>query len=338
MPERHFYRFPSVDFFGKSMPGLLFTLLAILLIPEPIFVQYVQNANKPGLAFVVTAIFVIIVVGFSVGQGLNTLSIIFKNATFRIAFTISKILDTQLNQAPKQVRNFTSIDYLTKYKRYSEEPKNTLPQLFSRLRYWIWRQFMDIKRIFVPHRIVFNDWIRRHKVPKRTEDHQPKIDCLEKMFDKYTEDIDAPHLNFPDENEDISKISVSEDIYLLISDYITHQGVNRARRHKSLFIFCQNSAVTMLTFAVLYQFVIWDSRGVISILGPGNSTVLAMLIDEKIIVPPDPLPVVLLIFGCVFLYASSIYQKFYVEYLIVDFINSMSVGESEDTHLVTHNG
>lgn len=179
---------------------------------------------------------------------------------------------------------------------------------------WYLDRHRNFKRIFVPHRVAFEDWIKRHRAEQRRD--QPKIDLFEEQYRKLLGDFHETGPTFPAHGSKPREVDVPEDTYLLVSDYLTHHGVNRARRHKALF--CQNTAVALLFYAV----VILDRRFRLSLLTPDPDTVLAHLIHQDVIHPAWPLPVGLLLASLVFLYATGVYKEFYLEYLIVDFVHS----------------
>lgn len=307
MPERHFYRFPSVDFFGKSMPGILFTLLAIPILPETLFSEIVGSIEQVTLALVVVGIFLIIVVGFSIGQGLNTVSIIFE----RIVYTVGLIISN---------KSQLEVDYQRWGDRDQQDEVNSIN--------WIRNQFESFKRIFVPHRILFNDWIRRHLADDHPS-HQHKIALFRDTYEEYGGKLGRNLPKLPHSGESTTDIHIPNDIYILVSDYLTHKGVNRARRHKSLFVFCRNAAVTTGYFTFIYGLVLYDvNNDDFILLNRENDTVLAHLFADGLIDPGYPIIIVLATTSVIFLYGISIYKRLYVEYMIVDFINNISFNEN----------
>jgi len=316
MVERHFYRFSSVDFFGKSMPGVLFTLFGVLFLPEPLYTSVVSFVDAVNLAVVVSAFFIIVVVGFTAGQGINIVAIILQRVLYTTGYLISEIARN---------RGFPDYEYWAEVK-FTDSTKDGSGKsaIVLNFKYWIWNRYVNIKRGLVPHRIIFNDWIRRHISPNRPDGNEPKIETFIEKYDAHSSAVSnkTPSIPTPSPSQHINDIDVPEDVYLLVSDYVSHHGPVRSRRHKALFVFCRNTAIALALYTILVTVVALDvAFESFHLLTPEFDTVLANLIHNEILAPSYVLPSVLFGSTFIFIYAIGIYKKMYLEYLIMDFIS-----------------
>lgn len=343
MPDEHFYRFPTVDFFGKSMPGVLFTLLSLSLLPYEL-VTSTEVPPSMTLAVVVTAIFVVLVVGFTVGQALNTVTIVIQKSIYWLGLNLYRFLDfvgipdnrywaelvledtnnpdsNTSRPTSKDVKDGTGDTILL-------VPLDTVvwnqvkKKITQRTKFWLWKRYVNFKRVFVPHRKTFENRLKRHLARKKPENY-PNVELFEDRYSALTAELDGRTPDFPTISETAQGVDIPEDLYTHVSSYLTYQGVSRSQRHKALYVFCRNTASVLFIFATIYAFMSVAHLFVGLLITKGPDTFIATVLHEKVrdTVALETWHLSGLLFGLMinFLYSTGEYKRYYIEYMIADF-------------------
>lgn len=366
MAEKHFYRFPTVDFFGKSMPGVLFTLFSISLLPARLITENEFIASM-SLAVVVTGIFIVIVVGFTVGQGLNTATIVIQKSIYWIGLNVHRslhfvgfpdyrfwtelILDGETDEKnpgddesgeAETGGESTVVEQRTDggpaedsgERATNDERKDSTEDsavrgdrtvaytLYLRMKFWMWMRYLNFKTIFIPHRTAFENRLQRHMAEDKPEKY-PNVELFRDRYEAMTDELGESAAPFPSEGETVYDVEVSEDLYPLVSSYLTQQGSTRSQRHKALYVFCRNTTNVLFLFAIAYAFMAIAPIFFQSLLTPGPDTYVATLLSTEFKKTVDieiyHLSILLLVASVNFMYASGEYKRYYIEYMIADF-------------------
>lgn len=379
MTEKHFYRFPTVDFFGKSMPGVLFTLFSISLLPARLITEN-EFITSMSLAVVVTGIFIVIVVGFTVGQGLNTATIVIQKSIYWFGLNVHRLLhfvgfpdyrfwtelildrepdekrpgDDELGEtetggestvverktdggAPEEsTATVTDDDRSDSTENGSVRSDRSIAQkLYLRLKFWVWMRYLNFKTIFIPHRTAFENRLQRHMAENKPEQY-PNVELFGDRYEAMADELGESTPPFPSEGETVYDVTVSDDLYPLVSSYLTQQGSTRSQRHKALYVFCRNTTNVLFLFAVAYAFLAIAPTFFQELLTPGPDTYIATLLsnvfEKAVDIEIYHLSVLLLVASVNFMYASGEYKRYYLEYMIADFNHAApSRGEREQS-------
>lgn len=274
MPTRVFSPFPSLDFFGKSIPGVILSLLLVSLLPVRIPSQTIQNRTVVGFTTseILLLLLGIVVFGFVVGQGLHTTAVLIE----RTAFYLGRAVTLRLG----------SCDLVNRLGRCAPD---------GELNRWLSNRWL--KTAFEPHRKIFEREVRR-KAEGPGEDA---------MIDSF---LDACCDSYGDEFVQGDGIS---RLYPLVMSDLNNWKDNRAGRFQNSYTFSRSVWVEFLTFAVIYYAISLDIGGIYC----GTPPIVSQVFPGSLAVAA----VALFVLSINFMYASSIYKEYFVQYIFADFTN-----------------
>lgn len=317
MIEKHFYRFPTVDFFGKTMPGVIFTLLSIPLLPFQVL-ENGNNAISESLPLVILFIFVVIVVGFAVGQGLNTVTVIFEKSVYRIGINMYRLAHF-MGIPDYEFWEELELESREDGPTHDEEDLKTIQ--YQRVKLWFWKRYINFKRIFLPHRQSFANRIQRHKADEKPEFYDD-IELFESQYRAMAHELHGNPPPYPNDQETVDEVVVPDELYPIVSSYLTNQDIQRAQRYKSLYIFCRNVAVVSLFYTGIYGIAAFHS-----VISGGLPPIVSESVQSDLFGISPVVPIVLLTTSLIFFYSTGEYKRYYIEYLIADFIHTSPSNE-----------
>lgn len=282
MPVRFFSPFPSLDFFGKSIPGVILSVLLVSLLPVTVPKQTIESRTAIGFTTseIVLLLLGVIVFGFVVGQGLHTTAVLIERAAFAVG-----------RSATRSGREGGRTDR-------SRLPARVRTGLGGAAKRWLSDRW--VKTAFEPHREMFEREVRE---TVDGADDNAMVDafvdaCRDRYGNRFVEDDGVSYL------------------YPLVLSDLNNWEDNRAGRFQSSYTFSRSVWVEFLTVSVVYAAISLDPAGVVGIysetppviaqVAPGNTAVAA---------------VALFVLAINFMYASSIYKNYFVQYVFADFIN-----------------
>lgn len=308
MPDKLFSTFGAYDFFGKSIPGAITILLFVGLLPvEPgIFVPSgggssvgtaVGTSPSLSFSFIVAGLVVLFVFGFVTGQGVHTIAVLTEKALFVAGERVlAGYHRTPLPRADFFTAERTSVASSDDGRAVRNRLRAVAYGISYEARRLFWRVYIRTKRVFKPHRQIF--------VRKCIARAGPAASLVaQHCEEKYGLDITDP--------EEARKA------YPLVLSYVDTQRTARSGRFQASFTFCRSIWVVILLFATWY--VVADLVTVPFFTGfYGTDPLIRQLF-------PEDLSIAALAFGALavpFMYASSAYKDYFIEYAFADFVNA----------------
>lgn len=321
MADKHFYRFPTMDFFGKSMPGVLFTLFSISLLPAQLITEN-EFITSISLAVVITGIFTVIVVGFTVGQGLNTLTIVIQKLFYWFGLNVYRLLhlagfqdyrywtELKLNRemdqeqqngketetdgestvAEREMGNETPEDggKTVSYGEGTDSTENSVTQseqTIARTLYLRTKFWIWMRYLnFKPIFIPHRTAFEnrlQRHMAEERPEEYPNVELLRDRYNAMTAELGESAPPFPSEGKTVYDVEVSGDLYPLMSSYLTQQGITRSQRHKALYVFCRNTTNVLFLFALAYTFMALAPFFFNHLLTSGPDTYIATLVSVE---------------------------------------------------------
>ena len=295
----------SYDIFGKSIPGAVFFLSVISLLPAPTTETAQNGFDFLGVISprsLVTVLAFALLLGLIFGEAIHTLAV---NSERFVAW-----LGTLALAAGKFVRNtFPELHELTIARPDYANISETESQLYDRLeqiRRWVERRYYGIVNAFIGHRRLFalkcvsnyNDkpGLRRAGEPKQ---------IFKRFEDKFNKRFDR----------DLPKEGIPElmETYPLVTSVVSKTGGQQFRRFQSVYSFCRSMWVTLLLAFIAHSLIMIDA-----VPHPSGTTVIMQILRDYSI-DIVWLPVGLGIGVILFVDAAGTYKRHFVEYLVAEF-------------------
>jgi hypothetical protein len=296
-----FDRFPPVDFFGKSLPGILFLFLILSSLP-PNIIEKVggENIKVNGISGVLLIIFLLLVFGFTLGQVLNTISVVIEKGFYWMGRQLYVLYHTPDSTPDHEwfTQRLTGPDTEKRIRRGT--------------RLWLWNRFIGFKLIFTPHRYLFYLRIKRNLNPEKPYDDKDIIEVFQKEFERVFEQ--GPNIpNYDNlQKDDKRGGELTTEVYPLTMSKLDTKNINRARKFKAKYMFSRSIWVVLLGFAFVHTYFVLSSTS-------SNILLFSIFPYNSVLIPA-----LLLISAVAFMYASGEYKHYFVQYIFSDFIASAS--------------
>lgn len=306
----------SYDFFGKAVPGAALLFGMWLLLPEDIL-PIASGDGGTTLFNLLALIIVFFILGLMIGQGVHTFA---DNIEKGFRWILKRVVDiTQILEIKSIEIGFDRL-----LPAYSPNQVSSL----RRFGYdwhegsveWVRDRFWGAFDSLVDHRFLFAMWFEwnyaRAEIrmfPGRWEPEEKKYlmepfaDAYEDIFDQDIRQIKGEHL---------------DQVYVLVTSYLSQQGSRGHRQFQSIYSFCRSMWVVSFTLAFLYTLAVYQPLGNLEILS--NQPRLVAIFPEEIV---SYLPLFLLLSGVLFLDASGTYKRHFIEYILASFA---SIRDKED--------
>lgn len=294
----------SYDIFGKSLPGAVFFLGVISLLPA----QLVQNSGGTVGGFgslVPESLLPLVVIALALG-------LVFGEAVHTLAINSERFVAWIGNQAQKSAEPLREtfpegITLLSPdYTQLTETGSRLYGQL-SAVRRWTADRYYGTRDAFISHRRLFaqecisnyNDK-RGRRLPNDTKH------IYNRFEDRFNEFFD----------QDLPKEGVRElvEIYPLVTAVVTRSGGQQYRRFQSIYSFCRSMWVTLVLIAAAQTLLLINTPVELY-----SDNTLGAQIFTSIGVQPIWLPVTLTAIAIFFINATGNYKRHFVEYLVAEF-------------------
>jgi len=318
--------FSSYDVFGKSIPGAVFFLGLVSILPEEskILAELTSWPGGPGSSFV-AILLLALGLGLIFGEAIHTLANISEKMVAwlgRRAVNSAGFLRDNLPELHTALTtDFTDYADATKfeagiYDRIEDTKK------------WYKKRYYGLNASFKSHRRLFAEQCATNFGSKRgpRKNLDPKK-IYSQFFNKFEEVFDSS----------LPKTNIQElmELYPLITAEVTKSGGSEFRRFQSVYSFCRSMWVTLSIFSTAHLLIFF-----------GNSREWITLFDYRpavfILVPVEfmqTVPIALFLSSILFVVASGTYKKHYVEYLVAEFslYATSDSNESNQTNSPDHN-
>lgn len=296
--------FGDYDIFAKLIPGTVFSVGVLSFLPRLPELESVDG----GVALVSIVVVIILTFGFIIGQGLHSFAVSIEYQLYRIGKGVYAWVP--------QLRQEWWKKHTPRIQSREEEPSSIkwgrrlmfpvlLPiHLFMRIYTWSINQ---IYGLLIPHRL----WFKRKLSSQLSGKNEP--DPLYNWFKLTCRD----HLR----NYDLELPERHEDVYRFVMSYLEYIGNGRARKFQATCSFCRSMWVTLLTYSIIYSYVLLF----------GSEPILGYEpIIERILSSYGPLiPSALLLATLLFMSSSKQYKRHFAEYIVVDFYNIIEMDGTE---------
>lgn len=294
--------FGSYDLFAKTIPGIVFFLGILSLLPLAPEI----STEEGGFALVTISIVVALVFGFMVGQALHSIAVAIEGALYIFGKYV-------YNRFPR-TRRETWVNRRGVFQKISEPseksreilllsvPLRVPASLLINLYCWI---VIQVHGLLIPHRIWFRS--KLEKELREKEDTDPLYDWFKIQCRDHLRNFE---LDLPERHQ---------DVYRFVMSYLEFVGNGRARKFQATASFCRSMWITFAFYTGVYTILIF--MGSESVFG-FESNIQPMLIDYGNII------VFSLSLCCLlFMYSTKQYKKHFTEYIVVDFytVHNMDV-------------
>lgn len=284
----------SYDFFAKTLPGALFFIGILSVLPS------VPSVPTEGFsfAFVSIALIVTVLAGYVIGQALHSIAVAAESTGYR--FTIL-IYDYFPHARTDFWRDRSTTDSKNSESKSTELTfEKILINLFvpfSPVYCWIVDR---INEAVLPHRIWF-----KHRL-QREFDGGDSPDGLYDWFKLESRD--------QLKSMEMDLVEQHEKVYRFVMSYLEMSDSGRARKFQATASFCRSTWITLLIFGVIYTiFLFSDPKAIL-----GYSPEIDPILNQH----GFKLPISLVVGSLLFMYSTGRYKSHFTEYIAIDFYNA----------------
>lgn len=335
--------FGSYNFFAKALPGTVFFLGFLSILPSSVF-QLLFLDNPITVAF---GALLVLFFGFIFGQGLHSFAVLFENITYgfiKEIYVVYVVLSSSFNS---YLNNRLPIEINRREDRREISSKRIAIDLIimiGALTYAIWQAlrgnygliggillgwFLAIVSIadpkqravdwargtLKPHRVLFSDFFR-----DGLSNNDP---IIEKFSNKYSNRFGVR----------IAEEGPYDDVYELTLSFLSFYPKGRARVFQETFSFCRSMWVTLFIWSIVYLYISYNKYifetflFLPETLRIGYTPVIFGFSNSYSVIPY--ISGIMLLLVILFSQGERQYKSLFCRYIIADFIASEDSTHSE---------
>jgi len=318
MSERFLQSLNTYEIFGKSLPGAVFLVGVVSIMPA----QSVDADISPTFANLAALSIVLLLAGLAIGQGVHTLADNMEKVIHWIARRIRRFVNYLRVKTKRQIE-FDSIRITNVIEQDALLELRIIKGLWNNSMEWFRKRFWGAYDSLVGHRRLLGKSIQwnfseeepgeEERWPKgsRGELYELFAEAYENEFGHHIEQKSPPEI---------------ERQYPLITSSIPSSN-KEYRQFQSIYSFCRSMWVVFFLLSIGYIFLILGPEMYIPIIGfeftlpeffSGTPIIVDIVHKEAQVL----LPFFTMFATIVFFDAAGTYKRYYVEYLMADFVTS----------------